>query len=67
MSSHCVPYDQSLVGKGLKAGEWVNEVSALLSAKGGGRDESAQCSGSGTDKVTNKLCLIRTQCLLRFW
>ncbi len=44
-------YLQSLVGKGLKAGEWVNEVSGLLNAKGGGRDESAQCCGSAVDKV----------------
>lgn len=54
----CLAYvPKGLVASGLKAGEWVAEVSALLNAKGGGRDESAQCSGSAPDKIQEALQL----------
>jgi len=36
-----------LVAKGLKAGDWVREASAVLGGKGGGKPDSA--SGGGTD------------------
>eukprot|EP00048_Salpingoeca_helianthica_P014617 m.222602 g.222602 ORF g.222602 m.222602 type:complete len:947 (-) comp16065_c0_seq1:230-3070(-) len=42
---------KGLVAKGLKANEWISQVTALLNAKGGGRDETAQCSGTAVDKV----------------
>ena len=36
-----------IVKKGLKAGDWVREVSAVVGGKGGGRPDAAQ--GGGTD------------------
>ncbi|XP_069688012.1 alanine--tRNA ligase, cytoplasmic [Periplaneta americana] len=39
-----VPKDA--VAKGLKASEWVQQVSPLMQGKGGGKPESAQASGS---------------------
>jgi len=41
----------------LKANEWVNEVSELMCAKGGGRDTSAQATGSGVGAVNKCLDL----------
>ena len=43
------------VKKGLKANEWVGQVSPLMNGKGGGKDVSAQATG------TNIRCL--DQCL----
>eukprot|EP00042_Codosiga_hollandica_P054495 m.738851 g.738851 ORF g.738851 m.738851 type:complete len:1016 (+) comp58914_c0_seq1:84-3131(+) len=38
--------------KGLKANEWVDHVKAVFSeAKGGGREETAQCAGKGVAKL----------------
>lgn len=37
---------QNAVNKGLKANEWVQQVSGLMQGKGGGKPESAQASGS---------------------
>jgi alanyl-tRNA synthetase len=42
---------QDLVKKGLKAGEWVREVTGILGGKGGGRPDSAQGAGPAVDKV----------------
>lgn len=36
-----------MIGKGLKAGDWIRETTAIMGGKGGGRANSAQ--GSGTD------------------
>ena len=36
---------QDAVTKGLKANEWVQEVSGIMGGKGGGRDVSAQATG----------------------
>ena len=38
---------EALVKRGLKAGDWVREASAVVGGKGGGRPDSAQ--GGGTD------------------
>jgi len=43
MASVC----DSLVARGLKAGEWIKETTGVMNGKGGGRPGSAQ--GSGTD------------------
>jgi len=43
MASVC----DSLVNRGLKAGEWIKETTGVMGGKGGGRPGSAQ--GSGTD------------------
>ncbi|XP_067937856.1 alanine--tRNA ligase, cytoplasmic-like [Watersipora subatra] len=40
----CVP--KEAINKGLKAKEWVEQVSPLLNGKGGGKDASAQATGS---------------------
>ncbi|XP_014253263.1 alanine--tRNA ligase, cytoplasmic [Cimex lectularius] len=37
---------KSGIEKGLKANEWVNNVSGLMNGKGGGKADSAQASGS---------------------
>ena len=50
---------QSLVARGLKASDWIGQVSPLLNGKGGGREETAQCSGSGCDKVKEAMDLAR--------
>jgi alanyl-tRNA synthetase len=34
------------VNRGLKANEWVQQVSVLMQGKGGGKPEAAQASGS---------------------
>lgn len=41
----------ALVSSGLKAGDWVREVSAICGGKGGGRPESAQGGGTEPTKV----------------
>jgi len=37
--------------KGLKANEWINNISALINGKGGGKQESAQATGSNTSAL----------------
>lgn len=37
---------KNAVSKGLKANEWVQQISQLMQGKGGGKPESAQASGS---------------------
>lgn len=44
-------YLQELVSRGLKAGDWVGHVQGLMQGKGGGKDMSAQATG------TNVSCL----------
>uniref|UniRef100_T1J525 Alanine--tRNA ligase n=1 Tax=Strigamia maritima TaxID=126957 RepID=T1J525_STRMM len=39
-----VPKD--VVGKGLKANEWVDKISGIIDGKGGGKEESAQATGN---------------------
>ncbi|QOJ00228.1 MAG: alanine--tRNA ligase [Phycisphaeraceae bacterium] len=41
----------ALVQKGLKAGDWVREVAAIVGGKGGGKPDNAQGGGSETAKV----------------
>ncbi|XP_071479639.1 alanine--tRNA ligase, cytoplasmic-like [Diadema antillarum] len=50
-----VPKDA--VSKGLKANEWVKEVSGLMGGKGGGRDVSAQATGDNIASVDQALKL----------
>lgn len=35
----------------MKANEWINEISSLMEAKGGGRDTSAQATGTNTSNL----------------
>lgn len=50
---------KSLTKKGLKANEWVQEVSRVINGKGGGKDEAAQGTGSKTDALQEALTLAR--------
>lgn len=42
---------RGLIGRGLKAGDWVREVTALMGGKGGGKPEQAQGAGSDLGKL----------------
>lgn len=48
------------MSKGLKANEWVQQVSGLMQGKGGGKAESAQASGSNVSCLEEAL-IIATQ------
>jgi alanyl-tRNA synthetase len=50
---------KSAIGKGLKANEWIQEVSGLMGGKGGGKPESAQASGPNVDKVEEIMALAK--------
>ncbi|MFN9992737.1 MAG: DHHA1 domain-containing protein, partial [Phycisphaerales bacterium] len=45
---------------GLKAGDWVREVAAIMGGKGGGKPDSAQGGGSDLSKLKDALSLART-------
>ena len=46
---------QNAVNRGLKANEWVQQVSSLLKGKGGGKPESAQASGSNVSSLSEAI------------
>ncbi|GLV41548.1 Alanyl-tRNA synthetase [Carabus blaptoides fortunei] len=46
---------KNAVDKGLKANEWVQQVSQLMKGKGGGKAESAQASGTNITCLTEVL------------
>nr|XP_028596219.1 alanine--tRNA ligase, cytoplasmic [Podarcis muralis] len=48
---------QEVVGKGLKASEWVQQVSGLMDGRGGGKDLSAQATGKNIDCLEEALKL----------
>lgn len=50
---------KNAVNKGLKANEWVQEVSKLMNGKGGGKPESAQASGTNIDCINDVLDLAK--------
>ncbi|XP_066580958.1 alanine--tRNA ligase, cytoplasmic isoform X2 [Prorops nasuta] len=39
--------------KGLKANEWIQEITSLINGKGGGKAESAQASGNNISSLNN--------------
>ncbi len=45
----------SLIKRGLKAGDWVRDVAAILGGKGGGRPDNAQGGGSDPSKVRDAI------------
>ena len=51
---------QGLIDKGLKAGDWVREVTGVMGGKGGGRPDNAQGSGSDLSKVDEATAHART-------
>jgi alanyl-tRNA synthetase len=48
-----------LVQKGLKAGDWVREASAVVGGKGGGRPDAAQGGGTEPRKVPDAVEVAR--------
>lgn len=54
----CVP--QGLIGRGLKAGDWIREVTGVMGGKGGGRPDNAQGSGSDLSKLKDAIAHART-------
>ncbi|PNF13707.1 hypothetical protein B7P43_G15040 [Cryptotermes secundus] len=46
---------ESAVNRGLKANEWVQQVSGLMQGKGGGKPEAAQASGSNVSCLQEAL------------
>ncbi|CAH1779871.1 unnamed protein product [Owenia fusiformis] len=52
----CVP--KEAVNKGLKANEWVNQVSKLMNGKGGGKDVSAQATGTNTSCLNDAIKIV---------
>ncbi|KAG8196408.1 hypothetical protein JTE90_009042 [Oedothorax gibbosus] len=59
---------QKATSKGLKANEWVQQVSQLIGGKGGGKAESAQATGSNANSVNEAIELAKqfAQRLLEF-
>ncbi|MGV6814431.1 MAG: alanine--tRNA ligase [Phycisphaerales bacterium] len=49
-----------LVGKGLKAGDWIREVAGVMGGKGGGRPDNAQGAGSDLSKLKEATAHART-------
>lgn len=50
---------KSGIDKGLKANEWIQQLSSVIGGKGGGKPESAQASGTNYDKVDEVLELAK--------
>ncbi len=51
---------KGLIGRGLKAGDWIREVTGVMGGKGGGRPDNAQGSGSDLSKVKDATAHART-------
>ncbi len=47
-----------LVKKGLKAGDLIKEVAAVVGGSGGGRPNLAQAGGSDPDKLDEALAIV---------
>lgn len=47
------------IAKGLKANEWIQQLSAVIGGKGGGKPESAQASGGNYERVDEVLELAK--------
>ena len=42
---------EAMIGRGLKAGDWIRETTSVMGGKGGGRPNSAQGSGTDVGKI----------------
>ena len=51
---------QGIVGRGLKAGDWIREVAGVMGGKGGGRPDNAQGSGQDISKLKDATAHART-------
>ena len=49
-----------LIGRGLKAGDWIREVTGIMGGKGGGRPDNAQGSGQDLSKLRDASAHART-------
>ena len=56
----CCSYFQEIVQKGLKANEWVQQVQKLMNGKGGGKDMSAQATGTNTGCLSEAMTIVTT-------
>lgn len=54
---------EPLIAKGLKAGDWIRDTSALIGGKGGGKPDSAQGGGTEVGKVNEASSKARQQAL----
>ncbi|MBI1368453.1 MAG: alanine--tRNA ligase [Planctomycetes bacterium] len=50
---------EAMIGKGLKAGDWVREVAKVTGGGGGGRPDMAQAGGKNPAKLNDALTLAR--------
>ncbi len=50
---------KNLISRGLKAGDWVQEVASTMDGKGGGKPEQAQGSGNDISKLNEAAGLAR--------
>lgn len=50
---------QSTTSKGLKANEWVQQVSQVIGGKGGGKPESAQATGTNASALSEAMNLAK--------
>ncbi len=51
---------QGIIGRGLKAGDWIREVAGIMGGKGGGRPDNAQGSGQDVSKLREASSHART-------
>jgi alanyl-tRNA synthetase len=51
---------QGIIGRGLKAGDWIREVAGVMGGKGGGRPDNAQGSGQDLSKLKDATAHART-------
>ncbi len=56
---------RACVEKGLKAGDWIREVTGIMGGKGGGRPDAAQGAGSDPDKAPEALAAAKRFALER--
>ncbi|XP_022255366.1 alanine--tRNA ligase, cytoplasmic-like [Limulus polyphemus] len=47
------------VSKGLKANEWVREISRVIDGKGGGKEEAAQATGTRVSSLNEAMTLAK--------
>lgn len=50
---------KSVTSKGLKANEWVQQISQVISGKGGGKPESAQATGTNASALSEAMNLAK--------
>ncbi len=48
-----------MVSKGLKANEWVKQVTEVINGKGGGKELSAQATGDRVDGIEEAVRLAK--------